>query len=258
MSLLKTQCKALKLATVPSALEGVTFRSKEQFLTDLFAAELEARRANRVSRNLKRAGFPQPKTLDTFEWERLKLPEKTPREDLVELGFLKRRECVVMMGDVGTGKTHLATALGVQACLAGHEVRFYRTAELANRLLEQHAAGTLGRFMRELARCELLILDELGFVPLHRHGAELLFNVVAGAYERASVMVTTNLPFGQWNTVLADDRLTAALVDRLVHHAHVIGFTGESYRLRHALSELSGEARRGMNVMDKTGPVSPP
>src|SRR5690606_8809552 len=114
----------------------------------------------------------------------------------------------------------------------------FRTADLASRLLERHAAGTLTRFMRELARCDLLILDELGFVPLHRHGAELLFNVIADSYERRSVIVTTNLEFGQWNTVLADDRLTAALIDRLVHHAHVLGFSGESYRLRHALSQL--------------------
>lgn len=237
-TLLKSQCKALKLGTVAQAYEQVAFTDKTQFLTELFAAELTARHENRVRRGLKRAGFPQTKTLDTFEWERLKLPAKATPEHLTELAFLKQRESLILMGEVGTGKTHLATALGIQACMAGHHVRFFRTADLANRLLEKHAAGTLGRFMRELERGELLILDELGFVPLHRHGAELLFNVVANYYERGSVIVTTNLAFGQWNTVLADDRLTAALIDRLVHHAHVISFTGESYRLRHALSEL--------------------
>jgi len=150
---------------------------------------------------------------------------------------------VAVEGSVGSVRWHtrptsLVTASGIQACLEGKEVRFFRTADLANRLLEENAAGTLGRFLRELARCDLLILDELGFVPLHRHAAEFLFTVVADCYEERTVAVTTNLEFGQWNTVLGDNRLTAALIDRLVHHAHILAFSGESYRLRHAPSQL--------------------
>lgn len=237
-ALLKEQCKALKLGNVLSTYTRIPYENKEQFLTDVFAAELEARHENRIRRALKRAGFEQTKTLDSFEWDVVTLPTKTTPQRLKELEFIERKECLVLMGDVGLGKTHLATALGIEACMQGRDVRFFRTADLASRLLEKHAAGSLGRFMRDLAKCDLLILDELGFVPLHRHGAELLFNVVADCYERRSVVVTTNLEFGQWNTVLADNRLTAALIDRLVHHAHVLGFSGESYRLRHALSEL--------------------
>lgn len=239
MSRLQEQCRALKLGHVYRIYRTVPFREREQFLAEVFAAELAARQENRTRRALKRAGFTQRKTLDTFEWQGITLPAHTTREQLTELSFLDRCENLILVGAVGTGKTHLATALGIQACLAGKEVRFFRTAELANRLLDHHAAGTLGRVLREIERAQLLILDELGFVPLHRHGAELLFNVIAGCYERRSVIVTTNLEFGQWNTVLADNRLTAALIDRLVHHAHILAFSGESYRLRHALSRRS-------------------
>lgn len=246
---LKDQCKQLKLGTVPTAYATIAWDNKEQFLIELFNTELAARRDNRTRRNIKQAGFPQVKTLDVFQWEHLKLPAKTTPEHLTDLVFMKRSENLVLMGDVGTGKTHLATALGLKACMEGHSVRFFRTAELANRLLEHHQAGTLRRFTKGLERCDLLILDELGFVPLHRHGAELLFNVVADCYERRSVIVTTNLAFGQWNTVLADDRLTAALVDRLVHHAHIIGFTGESFRLRHALTEMNNALSAGTGGM---------
>lgn len=241
-TLLKVQCKALKLGSIPSAYARIPFESKEQFLTAVFAAEIETRKENRIRRALKRAGFANTKPLDTFEWDAVALPSKTTPEILTGLDFIGRKECLILMGDPGLGKTHLATALGIQACMEGHSVRFFRTAELVSQLLEKHTAGSLARFMRDLAKCDLLILDELGYVPLHRHGAELLFNVVADCYERRSVIVTTNLEFGQWNTVLADNRLTAAMIDRLVHHAHILGFSGESYRLRHALTELAQSA----------------
>lgn len=250
--LLKEQCKALKLGGVLSAYARLPFESKEQFLTAVFAAELEARKENRIRRSLKRAGFEQTKTLDAFEWDAVTLPAKTTPQMLTELDFIERTECLILMGEPGLGKTHLATALGITACMQGKSVRFFRTADLASRLLAKHAAGSLPRYMRELAQCDLLILDELGYVPLPRHGAEMLFNVVADCYERRSVIVTTNLEFGQWNTVLADNRLTSAMIDRLVHHAHILGFSGESYRLRHALSELgrAPDPRRGGDAND--------
>jgi DNA replication protein DnaC len=157
---------------------------------------------------------------------------------LVGLAFLERRESVIMLDKAGTGKTHLATAPGVKACPRGHEVRFFRVHDLVATLQEKYRAGNLSRFQRELQRCELLILDEMGFVPFHQDGAELMFHVNSECYEQRSVIVTSNLEFGQWNTIFGDSRLTAALVDRLVHHAHVLAFTGESYRLSHALSGM--------------------
>jgi DNA replication protein DnaC len=244
-SLLQEQCKALKLGSVSRIYPQIALESKEQFLTDLFAEELNIREANRNRRRLRRAGFPQTKTLEEFSWENIVLPSHTTREHLTSLDFIEARESLICMGGVGTGKTHLVIALGLKAAMSGNEVRFFQTADLANRLLERNAKGTLGSFTRDLESCDLLIVDELGFLPLHRHAAELLFQVIANCYERRSVAITTNLEFGHWNTVINDNRLTAALIDRLVHHGHVLAFTGESYRLRHALSQLSNPATAG-------------
>jgi DNA replication protein DnaC len=249
--LLREQCKALKLGSVSRIYPQIAFDSREQFLTDLFAQELSIREANRTRRKLKRAGFPQTKTLDEFSWDNILLPSNTTKEHLTELAFIDARESLICMGGVGTGKTHLVIALGLKAVMSGKEVRFFQTADLANKLLERNAKGTLGSFTRDLESCDLLIVDELGFLPLHRHAAELLFQVIASCYERRSVAITTNLEFRQWNTVINDNRLTAALIDRLVHHGHVLAFTGESYRLRHALSQLNGAGLNDDNASDR-------
>jgi len=242
IKLLKEQCRELKLGTLPHIYSQVDYHTKEQFLTELFSLELKGRQESRIKAKLKVAAFGEVKTLDAFEWQGVTLPTNTTKECLINLTFIERKEALICMGAVGTGKTHLVTALGIRACMEGKHVRFFRTADLVNRLLERHTAGTLPRFMKELDKCDLLTLDELGFVPLHRHGAELLFNVVADCYEQRSVAITTNLEFGQWNTVLGDNRLTAAMVDRLVHHAHILAFSGESYRLRHALSQFKDQS----------------
>lgn len=242
IKLLKEQCKELKLGNLPHIYGRIEYRDKEQFLTDLFALELKGRQESRIKAKLKVAAFGEAKTMDTFDWEGITLPANTTRECLLNLDFIERRESLICIGTVGAGKTHLVTALGIRACMEGRSVRFFRTADLVNRLLDRYTAGTLPRFMKELEKCDLLILDELGFVPLHRHGAELLFNVVANCYERRSVAITTNLEFGQWNTVLGDNRLTAAMIDRLVHHAHILAFDRASWRLRHALSKLNVDA----------------
>lgn len=236
---LKEQCKDLKLAHVPAVYLEISYHDREQYLTDLFAAELEERRAKRIRRLIKKAGFPAHKTLKDFDWKPVTLPASTTVTHLTGLTFMERHENVLALGAVGTGKTHLAIALGIQACMEGRRVYFYRCLDLVNILLEKHRQGRLKRLMSELGKADLIILDELGFVPLLREGAELLFNVVAQAYERQSIIVTSNLQFGQWNTVLGDDRLTAALIDRLVHHAHILAFEGESYRLQRALSALA-------------------
>lgn len=232
--LLKAHCKKLKLGAVPRVYNQIDFQDREQYLTAVLDAELEMRRQNRIKK--RKAAFANLKTLNDFDFQTVTLPESTSIAALTDLVFLEKRENVLMLGAVGTGKTHLATALGVKACMQGTSVRFFRSVDLANTLLEKHKNGSLARYMRDLRRCELLILDEVGFVPLHRDGAELLFNVVADCYERCSIIVTSNLEFGQWTTVFGDTRLTTALVDRLVHHAHILAFTGESYRLRRALA----------------------
>lgn len=233
---LSAACKALHLGHVVDCYEGIAFEDRSSYLLGVLRAELRGREMSRIRRLMKKAQFPQQKTLEDYHFEHVTFPERCDRETLTDLSFLERRENVIMLGKVGTGKTHLATALGVESCRRGHEVRFFRVHDLVAVLQEKYRAGSLARFQREIQRSELLILDEMGFVPFHQDGAELLFHVVSECYERRSVIVTSNLEFGQWNSVFGDARLTAALVDRLVHHAHVLAFTGDSYRLRNALS----------------------
>jgi DNA replication protein DnaC len=228
-------CKQLRLKTIVEIYEDVAYETKEQYLTELFRKEVESRYDARVKRLMKKAGFLNSKTLEGYMFDHITWPKPSSKSEILDLAFLEKHENVLMLGAVGTGKTHLASALGVQACARGKEVRFFRAVDLVNIMLEKHRLGTLVRFLRELQKCELLILDELGFVPFHQDGSQLLFNVIADCYERRSVMVTSNLEFGQWNQIFGDDRLTAALIDRLVHHAHILAFTGESMRLRQAM-----------------------
>ncbi|WP_445612378.1 IS21-like element helper ATPase IstB [Geobacillus sp. YF-1] len=235
----KEICKALHLAYIADRFEEVAYETKEQFLRDVLALELSFRQKAKQARLIKKAKFRELKWLNDDEWsDQIHWPTTTSKEELCDLRFLEQKQNVLLLGSPGTGKTHLATALGLKACERGHEVRFFRVADLVAQLEEALKDGTLGRLKRHIDTCELLILDELGYVPFQKQGSELLFHIIADCYERKSVIVTSNLEFGQWNRVFGDNRLTAALVDRLVHHAHILAFTGESYRLRHALSAV--------------------
>jgi len=235
-SRLKEQCKALKLGHVPGAYLEIPYCDRDQYLTELFRAELDAQKAHRITRLIKRAGFPSFKTLEAFDWEPVTLPRSITITELSDVAFLDRHENVLALGAVGNGKSHLGIALGIKACMQGKSVLWYTCIDLVNILLEHHRQDRLGRVMRDLKKADLVVIDELGFVPLKREGAELLFNVVAAAYERQSIIVTSNLQFGEWNSVLGDNRLTTAMIDRLVHHAHILAFDGPSWRLRQALS----------------------
>ncbi len=216
--------------------------SHEEFLLQGLQAELGSRQSAKIQRLIKKAGFSQHKTFEDYvPNEAVTFPETLNLDMLKDLLFMERYENVMMLGSVGTGKSHLAAATGLEACRQGRNVRFVRVSGLVSTLLEKHQTGSLPRFMRELRKVELLILDELGFNPFHKDGAELLFDVISECYETTSVIVTTNLEFGQWNTVFGDKRLTAAIIDRLVHHAHILTFTGPSYRLKNALSKATSD-----------------
>ncbi|KAF0994833.1 IS21-like element helper ATPase IstB [Geobacillus sp. TFV-3] len=243
----KEICKALHLAYIADRFEEVMFETKEQFLRDVLALELSCRQQAKQARLIKKAKFRELKWLKDYEWsDHIHWPTTTSKKELCDLRFLERKQNVLLLGSPGTGKTHLATALGIQACQQGHEVRFFRVADLVAQLEEALKNGTLGRLKRSIDACELLILDELGYVPFQKQGSELLFHIIADCYVRKSVIVTSNLEFGQWNRVFGDNRLTAALVDRLVHHAHILAFTGESYRLRNALSAIQPSSSPGL------------
>lgn len=204
----------------------------EDFLRDLLEIEVRSRQERTAARRLRQARFPDLKTLDQIDWKAL---EGISRAKLLELAsgqYLDHGEDIVIAGPIGTGKTHLAIALGVEAARRRFRVAFVRAAELVRSLLEAKDEHTLGRLYRRFQKTDLLIVDELGFVPFERAGGEVLFNLFSERYERKSTLVTTNLSFGEWVQVFGNEKLTTALLDRLGHHSHILTTRGSSYRTR--------------------------
>lgn len=244
--LLKHHLKHLKLPTMLAECEKVATRAGKEnldhlgFLLQLCELELIDRERRAAERRLKAARFPSHKTLDTFDFASRPSVNKPLVLELARGEYLGRRENLLLVGPSGTGKTHLATALGIAACGLGKKVRFYRVTELITTLLEAKEERQLLRTRGQLAKLDLLILDELGYVPASKAGAELLFDVIATAYERNSVLVTTNLPFENWPEVLGNERLTGAALDRLTHRCHILETKGESYRLKEATRRRGG------------------
>lgn len=229
--------------------EAGTPRQRE-YLLGYLEAEVSSREASRRARLLRAAALPVPKTFDGYDWAPVSFPEGFGRPDLESLSFLERREDLVLMGDVGTGKTHMASALVQLACPEGVEARFFTASSLVARLRRAKAEGRLDRELAQVARARMVVVDELGYLPLDAEGARLLFQVVSDSYERRSLVITTNLEFSRWATVFGDDQMAAAVVDRVCHHGRLLQFHGESYRVRHALmrggSETATEGARSM------------
>lgn len=238
--LLKHQLTALRLPTVKAeceqtarecAAEGVDHLG---FLLRLCERELADRERRACQRRIRAAKFPQMKSLDEFDFTAQPSLNRPLVIELSRCEYIDRRESVILVGGPGTGKTHVASGLAVAACQRGRKVRFFRVTELVTQMLEAREERALGRLRGQLARLDLLVLDEFGYVPASQAGAELLFDVISTAYEKTSVIVTTNLPFDRWTEVLGNERLVAATLDRLTHRCHLLEATGESYRLREA------------------------
>jgi DNA replication protein DnaC len=238
--LLKHHLKALKLPTMFSESERIASRCAQEnvdhlgFLLQLCELELLERERRAAERRLKAARFPALKTLDAFDFTAQPSLNKALIAELLRCAYIDARENIILAGNPGTGKTHVATALGVEACSRGKKVRFCRVTELITTLMEAREERMLSRLKGQLGKLDLLILDELGYVPASKLGAELLFDVISTAYERTSVIVTTNLPFERWVEVLGSERLTGAALDRLTHRCHILECNGESYRLKDA------------------------
>lgn len=230
-------CKKLKLgSSIVARAKKIKAKTHIDFMLELFNGELEERDRKRRNAYMKAAKFDIQKTFEKYTFEDIKFPRTLTVEDVMDVTFVPRRENLILYGNVGAGKTHLAIATGMAACNAGYRTRFWRTATLTNALVEAKAAGCLGMFMKQFEKLDLLICDEWGYVPLDSDGTKLLFQVVSECYERKSLIITTNLEFGRWNDIFADAKITAALLDRIIHHSHLLDFTNrDSRRLLDAL-----------------------
>jgi len=245
--LLAHYLKQLKLPTVlreygkiakQCSAEGVDY---ERFLLRLCEQELIDRQRRMVERRIKQAKFPTIKRLDSFNFTVIPSLNKTLVMELARCAYIDKKENVIALGNSGTGKTHIATGLGVAACQKGLPVLFATAASLALELIEAKDEKSLLRLQKQLARQKLLVIDELGFVPLSKTGAELLFEVFSQRYERGSTIITSNLPFDEWTDSFGSERLTGALLDRLTHHVHILEMNGESFRLKQSKKNKRGK-----------------
>jgi len=228
--------RTLKLSGMAKEWRSIVYHDSEQYIRELLNMELREREANRMARMIKQAGFRVIKTLDNFTWKQgIEISATITREEIETGSFVTNKENLILMGSCGTGKTHLATAVALNLCRQGRHVRFFTATSLANILQEKYQRGVLSNFMLSLRKVELLVLDEIGFITLHKEASELLFQVVSDCYEQKSLIITSNLEFSQWNTVFGNDKLTAAMIDRLVHHSHILVFTGPGHRLEESM-----------------------
>ena len=228
-------CKRLRLRRLTDNLDLVSETDPETFLLRLLEMEVLHRDRSRVERAINSAGFYTPKYLDGFVFDEITMPQALSVAELTELAFVTNRQNLILYGNVGTGKTHLATALGIEACRRDFKVAFWRTAALVNHLTRLNEGGGLQTFLKSIEKLDLVIFDEWGYVPVNREGAQLLFQVVSACYEKRSMIVTTNVEFGRWVTIFLDQAMTTALIDRMVHHSHLLIFDGESHRVKHSL-----------------------
>lgn len=243
---IKLLCKQLKLPTFANYAD-ILRQSKpsadfSDLLLDLLAAESNSRQENQNRRRLKAAGFPFQKTLDEFDFSCLN-PEISPVfiQELASCQFVNDRKNIVMIGNPGRGKTHIAIAIGLKACLQGYRVLFKSAGTLATELTEARDAYQLGRIERQMQKTDLLILDELSYLSFNKYESELLFKVISERSERSSTIVTTNLPFSKWTELFENSTLVSALVDRLTFRSHVLDMSGPSYRLNASKAEILAE-----------------
>ncbi len=245
--LLETYLKALRL---PTFLQNYgkfaedaaqANRSYDRYLLALAEQEMAQRERNRIARHIKAARFPVLKELADFDFSCISSPHKQRVLELTRGSYIQKAEPILMVGNPGLGKTHVATGMALAACRQGHRVRFYNAAGLVNELILAQEEHRLSKFLATALKQHLIVLDELGFIPFSATGAQLIFQLCSALYERVAMIVTTNLHFADWIQIFGEEQLTAALLDRLTHHAHILEFVGESYRFRQRVQREAQE-----------------
>jgi DNA replication protein DnaC len=245
--LLSSHLKTLRLPTMVKELSTVVRQAVEEehsyetFLERLAELEVNARQSKAIERRLRQAGFPGVKELADFEFQAVPKLNKKLVQDLSRCDFIEKKANVVLLGPPGVGKSHVAIALGREACRRGYRVKFYTAAGLVNTYVEAQQERQILRLEGQIKRRDLIIVDELGYIPFSKLGAEHLFGFFSQCYEQTSLVMTTNLPFAEWpQTFGGDERLTGALLDRLTHRVHIVEITGESYRLQSSMKTKKG------------------
>lgn len=232
---IRAHANALKLGgRILESYPHIEADTHEAFLEELLRMEVAARTANRKTRYIQQARFDVIKTFEGYAFDDIALPASIDIATITGAAFIEHKENLILYGPVGTGKTHLAVAIGVEACNQDRRVKFFRTAALVNQLLDAKQNGELKKFLRQIEQTDLLICDEWGYIPFERDGSQLLFQVISECYEKRSLIITTNLEFSKWNGIFYDEKLTSAIIDRVIHHSHLLMFTGGSYRLKHS------------------------
>src|SRR5690554_669282 len=240
--LIEAYLKKLKMPQAAKTYESLAREAAdnnldyEEYLLCVLEQEVHQRENNRIQRGIRQANFPVIKTLESFDFLAIPSLNKPKVLKLMQGEYIRNKENIILVGNSGVGKTHIAIALGYEACRQGLRVKFYTAAGLINELLAAQQEYRLNRLEKQWLVPHLVILDELGYVPFSKIGAELLFQFCAARYERGSIIITTNLEFPKWTEVLGDEQMTAALLDRLTHNAHILNINGESYRFKQALS----------------------
>ena len=241
--LLKSNLKQLRLPTMKAEFEQLAREAAqsnqtfEQYLLRLTELEVSARASNTLNQRIKQAQFPVHKDLDTYDFSALPSLSKQKVLELARGDWITQHSNVCLIGQPGTGKTHLSIALGLAACREGRRTKFFTAASLVNQLEEAQKKFGLDQFLKRLDKIDLLIVDELGYLSFSRSGAELLFQVFADRYERRSLLITSNLSFSDWDQIFQGERMTAALLDRLTHHCHIFEMNGESFRFKESMKE---------------------
>ena len=241
--LLEAYLKKLKMPQAAKVYESMALEAVdnnldyEEYLLGVLEQEIHQRENNRIQRGIRQAAFPVIKTLENFDFKVIPSLNKPKVLKLMQGDYIRKKENIILVGNSGVGKTHIAIALGYEACRQGFKVKFYTAAGLINELLAAQQEYRLSRLEKQWLTPHVVILDELGYIPFSKTGAELLFQFCSARYERGSLIITTNLEFPKWTEVLGDEQMTAALLDRLTHNAHILNINGESFRFRQALAK---------------------